>query len=384
MKKIIFSLILMLICVKVNALESFYYDSEKVSDMWITMVKNGEKKSANPYILKRKKDDSYVFCVEPFTVLDSSVKYKQDNDYTKYGLTEKQFNRINLIAYYGYGYKKHTSKKWYGVTQYLIWQETAKKIDIYFSSTQNGPKKNLYTSEIQEIEDLIKEHDKEFKIENKYLITKGEKLDIESNINLEDYIITTDMNYKLEDNIISFENLDVGTYNVKLEKINNRFKSNVMLYQSNSSQDVILPGFSASYDKQFEFTIEVVEGSLKLNKESSDTKEKLDGAIYGIYKDENLITKITTSKTKDTFVTLPVGKYKIKELVAPPGYKLDDKEYEFEITYENLDIELTLVDDKIVVNVPSTGLKSYKKFNYLIIFIGVIGLLYDKKKYQMH
>lgn len=383
MKKIIFCLMLMMICVKVNALESFYFDSEKVSDMWITKEKNGEKRSANPYMIKREKDDTYVFCLEPFTLLVNGVKYKQDNDYTKYGLSEKQFNRINLIAYYGFGYKNHTSKKWYGVTQYLIWQEVDKKANIYFSSTQNGAKKDLYTKEIQEIEDLINEHNKKFTIDDKYKISIGEKLEIKSNINLEDYKIITDIPYQLEGNIISIENLEVGSYNIKLEKINNRFSNNMMMYQNSTSQDVILPGFTTSYEKQFEFSVEVVEGSLKFSKESSETKEKLSGATYGIYTEDKLVSKITTSQD-DTFITLPIGKYKIKELVAPPGYKLDDKEYEFEITYDNLDVEITLTDDKIIVNVPQTGLKDYKKSSYLLIIIGIIGLLYDKKKYQMH
>ncbi len=384
MKKIIFGLILMLICVNVNALESFYYDSEKVSSMWITKEKNGEKKSAHPFMIKRQKDDTYVFCLQPFTLLKNGAKYKQDNDYTKYGLNEKQFNRINLIAYYGYGYKKHTSKKWYGVTQYLIWQEVDKKANIYFSSTQNGAKKDLYTEEINEIEQLILEHNKEFNIKDKYKITKGEKLEIESNVNLEDYKIITDIDYKVTDNIISINNLEVGNYNVKLERINDRFTNNMMMYQNDSSQDVILPGFTNSYNREYEFSIEVVEGSLKLTKENSITKEKLDKATYGIYQDGKLIAKITTSKTKDTFITLPVGKYKIKELIAPPGYKLDNKEYEFEITYDDLDVELTLTDDKIVVKVPPTGLKSYKKCSIMLIIIGFVGILYDKKKYQMH
>lgn len=384
MKKIILFIILMLVCAKVSALESFYYDSEKVSDMWINKEKNGEKRSANPYMIKREKDDTYVFCLEPFTLLVNGSKYKQDNDYTKYGLTEKQFNRINLIAYYGYGYKKHTSKKWYGITQYLIWKEADKKANIYFSSTQNGTKKDLYKEEIDEIEKLILEHNKQFDIEKKYKISKGENLSIKSNINLDDYQIITDIEYSLSDSTISIYDLEVGTYNIKLKKIDDRFSTSVMMYQNSTSQDVILPGFTSIYDKEYEFSIEVVEGSLKLNKESSDTKERLEGATYGIYKDDKLIDKITTSKNKDTLITLQVGKYKLKELVAPPGYKLDDKEYEFEITYDNLDVEITLTDDKILVKVPSTGLKSYKKINYLLIIIGVIGLLYDKKKYQVH
>lgn len=384
MKKIIFCIMLMLICINVNALESFYYDSEKVSDMWITMKKGGKTKSANPYILKRKKDDSYVFCIEPFTILENGIKYKEENDYTKYGLTKKKFDRINLITYYGYGYKNHTAKKWYGVTQYLIWKEVAKNIDIYFTSTHNGPKKNLYTKEIKEIEDLIKNHDKKFDIKDKYMINKGQILEINSNISLDDYKIITDINYKLENNKLIIDNLDVGKYKVKLERINNRFKSNMVMYQSSNSQNVILPGFTSTYEKQFEFDIEVVEGSLKLNKQSSDTKERLEGATYGIYKDDILIEKVSTNKNKDSVIYLPIGKYKIKELVAPPGYKLDDKEYEFEITYDNLNVEIVLLDDKIVVKIPSTGLKSYKNCFCLMTILGIIGLIYDKKKYQMH
>ena len=150
---------LMLITVPVFAAgnNSFYYDDEKVSDMWITKINDEKTTSANPYILKRVSDNSYVYCLEAFVLMQNGVPYTEISDYAKYGLSKSDIDKINLLIYYGYGYAGHTSKKWYGVTQYLIWKITDKDAKIYFTEEKNGSKNsNLYVKEIKEIESLIK------------------------------------------------------------------------------------------------------------------------------------------------------------------------------------------------------------------------------------
>ena len=64
---------------------------------------------------------------------------------------------MNLIAHYGYGYPNHTDLKWYGVTQYLIWNELGLD-DLYFTDSYYGNRITAYTNEIDEMNSLINNH----------------------------------------------------------------------------------------------------------------------------------------------------------------------------------------------------------------------------------
>ena len=384
MKKIFFMLLLMLVIFPVYAKEeSFYYNDEKVEDMWITRSNSSFTRSANPYFVKRKSDNSYVYCVEPFALVDSSANYIVDNDYTKYGITKEQMNRVSLLMYYGYGYANHVDEKWYGITQYLIWKTIDTNDTFYFSETKNGPKKDLYSNEINEIENMINEHEKKPIFLKNYIVSKDDNLEVDSNIDLSYYDINSNIDYKIENNKFIFNNLKVGEYNIKLTSKTNKYKNGFMLYYSSESQNVIIPGINNDNTKVYEFTISVKEGEVVVNKTNSITKEKLEGATYGIYKDDKLIEKITTDSTGTISTKLPFGKYILKELEAPNGYKLDDKLYEFEINENSLLVNFDLVDDKIIIKIPDTGLY-YDKIASGLIIIGLLGLVYGKKKYYLY
>lgn len=385
MKKILLFIILMLITTQVHAVgNSFYYDSERIEDMWVTQKKGDTVQSAHPYKLKKRSDNSYVYCIQPLTKLKKDIEYTETNNYELLGLTEEQVNRINLIAYYGYGYENHTTNTWYGVTQFMIWKEVGKGIDIYFTSSKNGAEKNLYTKEINEIESLISRHNEEPNYLKDYVITTNQELVIDSNINLDDYNIETDVKYELKDNKLVFNNLEVGDYSIKLTKKNNRFKTSFAMYYNSGSQNLFAPGYSSIYDKEYSFNIAVKEGELVLKKNGSDTNHPLKDAQYGVYQDDKLITTIKTDSQGIGKVKLPLGSYTIKELVAPPGYKIDNQKYTIKIDENNLTINITLYDDKDIIEVPDTGVKDYQKESILLIVLGSLGLWYVKKKSYVH
>ena len=234
MKKIIIILLLMFICVPVHAKENtFYYDSERVEEMWITKVNSSETRSAHPYLIKRRSDNTYVYCLEPFILLQNDVEYTL-GDINKLGLTQDQVNNINLLIYYGYGYGNHTTDKWYGITQYLVWKEADKNADIYFSEVKNGPKVDLYRSEINEIYNLIEEHNKTPNFIKDYIMSTNDTLEIDSNIDLDNYEIYSTAEYELNNNKLTFKDLAVGEYQVSLKKKNNRYNTEYLLYYNNN------------------------------------------------------------------------------------------------------------------------------------------------------
>lgn len=382
MKKLFFIIGMFLFINNVNATNDniFYYNDEKVTNMYIYRNNGKQSVLARPYILKKRSDNSYIYCLEPFVFLKNDTPYVKLDDYTKLNLSEGVINRINLLIYYGYGYKNHTSIKWYGITQYLIWKQVDNKNDIHFVDPKTNKEADLYRTEINEIESLIRNHLTKPNFIKDYVIDEETILNIESNIDLSNYEIETNIPYEIIDNNIKFNKLKEGEYIVKLKHINNRFNIDYGLYYHKDGQDVIVPGYSPIYDISYEFKIKVVKPTITIYKSNSLTDEKLNGAVYGIYQNNKLIKKITTNKKGTAITNLSFGEYIIKEITPPKGYKIDDKEYKVKIDEKNINVSLSLVDDKIIIKIPDTGLYNHKKIiSILVLSIGIIGLLYGKK-----
>ena len=99
-------------------------------------------------------------------------------------MSEAQWERISLLAYYGYQYNDngydHSNNKWYAITQVMIWRTTNPESDIYFTNTLNGNRISQFDSEIAEMERLVANHYKTPQFES------GKTVPIGSTINLND------------------------------------------------------------------------------------------------------------------------------------------------------------------------------------------------------
>ena len=116
------------------------------------------------------------------------------------------------------------------------------------------------------------------------------------------------------------------------------------------------------------------KGKVVVTKYDKDTAEKLAGAVFEVYANDNITTGDgVTHYTKDDLVTtftigkngigeselLDLGKYYLKEKTAPEGYYLDGKTYEFELVYKD-EWTPTVEVDMDVTNTP-TEFKLEKK-----------------------
>lgn len=116
------------------------------------------------------------------------------------------------------------------------------------------------------------------------------------------------------------------------------------------------------------------KGKVVVTKYDKDTSEKLTGAVFEVYANDNITTGDgVTHFTKDDLVTtftigsngigeselLDLGKYYLKEKTAPEGYYLDGKTYEFELVYKD-EWTPTVEVDMDVTNTP-TEFKLEKK-----------------------
>lgn len=98
------------------------------------------------------------------------------------------------------------------------------------------------------------------------------------------------------------------------------------------------------------FENEKIKGYVEITKTDSKTKEKLEGAIFGIYDENNKeIAQITTDKegiAKSELI--PYGKYYLKELeTGSVYYLLNENTFEFEIVKNHETVSI-LIDNKPV------------------------------------
>lgn len=323
----------------------------------------------NSWMIKSSLDDRIYYCIDPAVALGSApagsfnIITGDNNIIGKSNLTKAKYEKVRLLAYYGYGYKNgtiaHTSKKWYGITQVMIWRVMRPDLTWTFKASRNGtPNNNLFKEEVAEMNKLIANHGKTSSFKDKKV-----KLLIGESITL------TDTNNVLQNfsrvnnpkNVTVKENgnkLTITANKNGTEAINYNFRNGianqVALLTSPTYQDVIIRGKPIDLP-YFGIQVEVTGGTVNLqkidattNKNKAQGEATLKGAIYEIYDSgNNPVGQITTDENGQGKIILDYGKYSIKEIKAPKGYNLSDEVYEFEITKENTNVNIEAKDQVI-------------------------------------
>ena len=366
--KIINGLMLLLIgisCVPtVNAStynETFNDKSQWISGDYILKVKGSTRKYQQMTVITRNSDGSFVYCIEPGTpVSDGAVYPGQDFDQSYVGqMTQEQWRRITLLAYYGYGYGNHTDIHWYTVTQYLIWQTVPHGYDIYFTDSLNGNRITKYTNEINELNRLVEEHNISPNITNDTIdMVIGDTVELtDSNnvLNKFEVVDTDNVSASISGNTLSITANDVGDGSVTISKRDKNYSHPAIIYYHPTSQDLMMRG---AYDPiDVNLKIEIVGGKVSVKKVDMDTglgiaqgDATLDGAVYGIYDLEGnrvgeVISKGGEYVTSDYLPSL--GTFFLKEEKSSTGYELNETKYFFNITKDDLYPEVD-VTEKVI------------------------------------
>ncbi len=323
----------------------------------------------NSWMIKSTKDSKIYYCIDPAIPLEGaevgSHNYIDNtNEILSSGVfTKEKYDKVRLIAYYGYHYKDskhdHTAKKWYGITQVMIWRVMRPDLTWTFKENREAtPNKNLYKNEVAEINELVKNHNKVASFAGQKLkLLKGEKITLtDKNEIIKDFLLVNSPKYvtlKENSNSITITANEYGTETLNYSKRQTTNQTFALL-KSNSYQNIIEMG-SPNDLANFQISVEVTGGVLTLQKIDSETEKAkpkgeatLKGAIYEIY-DLNGIKKgeITTDENGKGSISLDYGKYILKEKQAPNGYNKNSKEYPFEITKENNEITIE-VPDKVI------------------------------------
>ncbi len=346
--------------VKAATRKDKFYVAEEISGIYYSKEKDGDKQYRKAKYKRRKSDQKVVYCLEPFKIINEDTEYVgYDTEWTKHiSLSSSDIERVKLLAYYGYGYTGHTADKWYPITQIMIWKTVDKKASFKWNDAFEGQEITKYEKEMQELDNLVKNHNKLPSINGKeYKMTINDELIVsDTNKLLSNYSVVsaTGVTAKVDKNNLVIKSTGATEGTITLKYNDSYYDSNPFLYVNGDAQKILIAG--KPQKPNITLKVKVESGSIKINKVDADTESTtskgegiLTGAEYEVLDSNNSrVGVITIGDDFSGFIdNLKFGTYKIREIKAGTGYTLDDKEYEVEVNSEAKNVELTL-SNKII------------------------------------
>ena len=374
------TIMLTFICsTKVEA-QTQFYEGEYIDGIY--MNKQKTEISAIYYqkarFFRQVGTNQFAYCIDPFIFFTEGSTYEETINPNN--LTQQQKERITEIAYFGYGYHNHTDKKWYAITQFMIWQTADPTANFYFTDGLNGPRIEAYTQEMNEINTLITNYHKSTSLLNKtYTVVEGETIFLEDTNNIISTYSIDNPNFRIEGNKLIGDNLTKGEYTINLLKQENHYNKPILFYQALDSQALMQTGDIP--DKTEQLKINVINTLIEITKIDKDTQSiiasgdgSLIGAIYGLFNqyDEKIAEITINENSKGIIKNVPFGTYYLQEIVPPKGYQLDTKKYEITISEENpnqqLILENEIIKKKVIIykTYDETNKIPEKNINFLI------------------
>lgn len=364
MKKIIKISLLILIILVVKTelvygktLDDSFYPGNFIEGEYIKKTKNGNSEYKQSRFIFRTSDNRFAYCIAPFDLMKENETYKAYNtDYTVHTkLTSEIWDKVRLISYYGYRYGNHTASKWYTITQLMIWKTIDPTAKFEWTDTLGGNVITKYEKEMDEINQLVKDHNKLPNYANKeYNISINKPFNLEdSSFNVNNFNVNSsdDLQIKKNTNSLTITPSKVGKYELDLSYKNVRFTTVPIVYVDSTAQNLMVIGDNDEI--KFKVKLNVESGNIKIKKTDKDTntiyslgESSIIGTIYGLYNNNQLIDKMIIDDTGEAHLdNLPYGDYCILELETQRGYLKDENKYCFKIDHDKLNVELNLQNE---------------------------------------
>ena len=149
-------------------------------------------------------------------------------------------------------------------------------------------------------------------------------------------------------------------------KANNKKYDVNLIYKDEDTKEILETVTIKNYPKK---------GKLIFNKIDSLTKLGIENTLIEIYKDDELIYELRTSKNGQIILDLEIGKYYLIEKEASLGYNNNNEKIEFTIEYDK-ETNIYMEND-FIIEVPDTLKNNY---NYIFNILSIIILII--KKYE--
>lgn len=305
-------------------------------------------------------DGKTAYCIEPGVNITTS-DYEGAIGWINSPYSDEVNRKIQLYGYYGYNYPGHGNLRYRAAAQSLIWEATGRQIiEFWTEKYGNGNFINL-NAERNEILKLASTHYEvpTFDSDTKDAVigetttftdTKG----ILSNF---DVVKSSDASVSINGNTLSVTPNVVGNITVVLKK-KTYTQDPTIIFVGKDATSQKMGMFGVDDPVLVRVKLNVVGGSLKINKKDLDTKlSKPQGdatfknAVYELLDENyNFITDLIIDDSfsvKTDKILSPNKIYILREKTASEGYLLDKTEYRFKIDRDNLDIEMDVYEDVI-------------------------------------
>lgn len=305
-------------------------------------------------------DGKTAYCIEPEVNITTS-DYEGAIGWINSPYSDEVNRKIQLYGYYGYNYPGHGNLRYRAAAQSLIWEATGGQIIEFWTERYgNGNFINL-NAERNEILRLASTHYEvpTFDSDTKDAVigetttftdTKG----ILSNF---DVVKSSDASVSINGNTLSVTPNVVGNITVVLKK-KTYTQDPTIIFVGKDATSQKMGMFGVDDPVLVRVKLNVVGGSLKINKKDLDTKlSKPQGdatfknAVYELLDENyNFITDLIIDDSfgaKTDKILSPNKIYILREKTASEGYLLDKTEYRFKIDRDNLDIEMDVYEDVI-------------------------------------
>lgn len=305
-------------------------------------------------------DGKTAYCIEPGVNITTS-DYEGAIGWINSPYSDEVNRKIQLYGYYGYNYPGHGNLRYRAAAQSLIWEATGGQIIEFWTERYGNGNFIKLNAERNEILRLASTHYEvpTFDSDTKDAVigetttftdTKG----ILSNF---DVVKSSDASVSINGNTLSVTPNVVGNITVVLKK-KTYTQDPTIIFVGKDATSQKMGMFGVDDPVLVRVKLNVVGGSLKINKKDLDTKlSKPQGdatfknAVYELLDENyNFITDLIIDDSfgaKTDKILSPNKIYILREKTASEGYLLDKTEYRFKIDRDNLDIEMDVYEDVI-------------------------------------
>ena len=373
MKKFLLVIIIFFCCINVNALERKFTGYDTIGNVMYYKENGGVYYFRMAKEIRDVSTDTTAYCLEPFIELNEQAVYSTSNN--QLGLSDEMWNKVKLIAYYGYGYKNHTDKKWITITQMTIWRTLYPQNRFEWVDPETRMPLRPYEKEIKELNTLVNNHNVLPDIPKDTKTSIKTKIELkDSNNVLNNYVIVkSDFDSKIENNTLIVNTQEEQEGEIILQRAGNIHKNDQLTLIGLGSQSLIEIGNITPID--YDVKIHVESGEIKITKVDKETdliepqgEASLDGAVYEIYDSNmNFLQDSTIKDNTALFDNLKYGKYFIKEKSSGDGYYVDNETYEINIDENNINQKIRLgniaIKSKITIVKKYGSLEEYNNDN---------------------
>lgn len=367
MKKISAVLLtLFVLFIKLNVVQAGSNDSilirHYVPNMWSFHYRNGRVWTYGQ-LNQKYINDKLGYCIEPDSAVNTQI-YNSTTDWSKSKYSDYVRDKMELYAYYGYGYEGHDDIMFYAATQHLIWEFSDDERIIWTTEDHSDSSLVDINFQINKILELANNHYVSPSFANNTINANvGEDLIInDTNAVLQNKKITTNSEYKLVGNQLKIPIRTRKPITFTFSSKDNRYAGDdtIVYYADIRSQRVA----SFKRPKDVVSTLTIIPNKIKvvINKKDKENDEnilsnenviKIKNTDTGKYIKINERDELCFNDDGILSIFLEDGNYEIEEIHASKGYYINNEKIKFTID------ESTKLNDKYEYNIDYYNSKVY-------------------------